>query len=204
MATTVQRERILSFEEARQIVVQHANEIVRSRTPALESAPLLASLGRILAEPVIADRDLPSFARATRDGFAVVASDVSSAAESRPVSLRVVGEIPAGATAELPALRAGEAAEIMTGAPVPPGADAVVMIEYTRRKGDAVAINRAAHAGENIVARGAEAKSGQPLLARGTRITEAAIAVAASAGKAALEVFAKPRVAVLATGNEVV
>ncbi len=204
MATTLQRERVLDFEQARGVVMEHAHEIARARTPHEEQVSLLASLGRVLAEPMVADRDLPPFPRATRDGFAVRAADIASASEAQPVALRVVAEIAAGTRAALPGVERGQAAEIMTGAPVPAGADAVVMVEHTHRSGDAVLVQRPVRAGENVVPQGAEAKSGQQLLTRGTRIDQAAIAVAASAGKQALAVFVKPRVAILSTGDELV
>jgi molybdopterin molybdotransferase len=204
MATISQSELVLSFEEARSVVAEHAGKIAGSRSLAEERVPLLSSLGRVLAQPVLADRDLPPFSRSARDGFALNASDIASATEPQPTPLLVVAEIPAGTSAPLSPITSGQAAEIMTGAPVPPGADAVVMVEYTRRKGDAVLVQRPAKAGENVVPRGAEAKSGQQLLSAGTRIDHAAIAVAASVGESALEVFRKPRVAILSTGDELI
>ena len=115
-----------------------------------------------------------------------------------------MGEIKAGPLQPPSALNRGEAFSIMTGAPVPPGADAVVMVEYTSQKGDLVEITRGVSPGENIVAQGAEAKRGGLLLDRGTRFNEAAIALAASVGRSRLEVFVRPRVAVLTTGDEIV
>lgn len=204
MATRVEAERVLSFEDARHVVLEHAQEILSSIVPARESLPLLAALGRVLASPVVADRDLPPFPRATRDGYAVRSQDVAQASETQPRSLWMVGEIPAGVAGALPPIKSGEAAEIMTGAPVPPGADAVVMVEYTRRAGNNVAIQRTARNGENVVPRGAEGKSGLELLNAGTRINHAAVAVAASVGSADLQVFRKPRVSILSTGDELV
>lgn len=204
MATRVQAERVLSFEDARGVVLEHAQAILSSPTPARESVPLLAALGRVLGTPVLADRDLPPFPRATRDGYAVRSADVAQASDAQPKSLQVVGEIPAGVTTTLPAIKAGQAAEIMTGAPAPSGADAIVMVEYTRRTGSTVMIQRTVRNGENVVSRGAEGRSGQELLAAGTRINPAALAVAASVGKADLQVFRKPRVAILSTGDELV
>jgi molybdopterin molybdotransferase len=204
MATTSQRELVLSFEEARNVVAEHAAKIAASRAVKDERVPLLACIERVLARPVPADRDLPPFPRATRDGFAVRASDVASATDTQPAALRVVAEIPAGTSSALSPLAAGQAAEIMTGAPVPPGADAVVMVEYTHRSGDVVLVQRPLQPGENVVPRGAEAKTGQQLLPAGARIGHAAIAVAASVGKGELEVFQKPHVAILSTGNELV
>lgn len=188
---------VLSFEEARAVVEKHAAQIVATHH---ESSSLLAAAGRILAEPILADRDLPPFPRATRDGYAVRAADL----KSLPAQLRVIGEIKAGLAAPISPLNPGEAFSIMTGAPVPPGADAVVMVEYTSVQGDSVEITKSVSAGENVVPQGAEAKRGGVLLERGTRLNETAIALAASVGKAKVEVFARPRVAVLTTGDEIV
>jgi len=171
---------------------------------------LLAARGRVLAEHVLADRDQPPFPRATRDGYAVRAADVAAP----PAKLRVVAQLKAGsawqrfASGNAP-LAAGEAAEIMTGAAAPPGADAVVMVEYTARSGgatdnDEIEVQRTVAAGENIVAAGAEARAGAELLAPGTRIAHPQIALAAAVGRAELSVYPRPRVAILSTGDEVV
>ena len=189
----------LSFEEARHIVEAHA---ARVRPRSSEMVPLLAAPGRVLAEPIHADRDFPPFPRAARDGYAVRASDLASV----PTILRVIAEIKAGARPEdIPReIAAGEAAAIMTGAPAPPGADAVVMVEYTTQAGSSVEIKKGAGAGDNIVPQGSEARKGDLLLPPGTRLGEAAIAAAASVGKTALKVFVPPRIAILSTGDEVV
>ncbi len=188
---------ILTFEEARRVVEQHASQITPGE---IETVNLLQAAGRVLAEPVAADRDIPPFPRSTRDGYAVRAADFATL----PAKLKVMGEIKAGPLQPPSALNRGEAFSIMTGAPVPPGADAVVMVEYTSQKGDLVEIARGVFPGENIVAQGAEAKRGSLQLDRGTCLNEAAIALAASVGRSRLEVFIRPRVAVLTTGDEIV
>jgi molybdopterin molybdotransferase len=189
---------VLSFEDARHIVEEHA---ARLRARSKELVDLLDCRGRILAENIAADRNFPPFRRAARDGYAVLAADLAQT----PASLTVIGEIKAGAAPEeIPALQPGQAAAIMTGAPAPVGADAVVMVEYTSRKGDLVEITRGIDAGGNIVAVGAEAKRGARLLSPGMKLDYAAISVAASVGRVHLLVYAKPRVAVLATGDEIV
>jgi molybdopterin molybdotransferase len=189
----------LSFEEARHIVEAHAAR-VRPRGP--EQAGLLECHGRVLAEPICADRDFPPFPRAARDGYAVRSSDLIAV----PATLAVVAEIRAGAAPqEIPGeILAGQAAAIMTGAPAPPGADAVVMVEYTSQTGSSVEIRRSVGGGDNIVPRGSEARMGDLLLPPGARLGEAAIAAAASVGRTSLQVFSLPRVAILATGDEVV
>ena len=189
---------VLSFEDARRVVEDHASQ----RSPgASETVDLMRAAGRILASPVAADRDIPPFPRSTRDGYAVRAADLAHL----PVKLALKGEIKAGPLpGSAPTLNPGEAFSIMTGAPVPPGADAVVMIEYTSRARDSVEITRQIASGENIVAQGAEANRSSLLLPRGLRLNEAAIALAASVGKSRLKVFVRPPVAVLATGDEIV
>ncbi|HVA72623.1 MAG TPA: gephyrin-like molybdotransferase Glp [Candidatus Limnocylindrales bacterium] len=190
---------MLSFEDARRKVIEATAGL--RRIPASEAVKLENALGRILAERIVADRDYPPFDRATRDGFAVRAADCREA----DAKLRVIGEIRAGGKF-VGAVNAGECVQIMTGAAMPPGTDAVVMIEHTRAsaKQNEVVIERAAEAGINIVPRGAESRAGDPLLGVATRMGYAEIAVAAQVGRAELRVYRKPRVAILSTGDEVV
>lgn len=192
---------VLSFEDARSIVEEHASRITPGGN---EVVDLLHASGRILAEPITADRDIPPFPRSTRDGYAVRSVDLAKL----PTRLRVVGEIKAGPQADhTPSeLSAGQAYSIMTGAPVPQGADAVVMVEYTSLslRSDSVEITKAVDPGENIVARAAESGRGSLLLDCGERMDHAAIALAASVGKSQLQVFVRPCVAVLTTGDEIV
>ncbi len=235
---------VVSFEEARHIVEQHAARVCASEPEPVE---LLAARGRVLAEPILADRDFPPFPRATRDGYAVRAADVQRA----PVRLRIVGEIRAGACLESEggsaSINRDEAASIMTGAPLPAGADAVVMVEYTAeishpnaardaalgwdtRSADLssgthgaevnsgtvggdlssgalerfVEIRRSVQSGENFVPRGAEARAGKVLIPQGRSMDHALIGMAAAVGKSRVNVFRKPRVAVLSTGDELV
>ena len=188
---------IMSFEDARHTVEQHAANLSPGET---ETTELLSAFGLVLAEPILADRDFPPFNRATRDGYAVRAADVARV----PVQLHVTSEIKAGDLSDRFSISKGEAVSIMTGAGLPQGADAVVMVEYTKQTGRAVEIQRSIHAGENFVPRGSEARQGQLLLDRGTHLDHAAIAVAAAVGKEKIEVFRKPKVAVLSTGDEVV
>ncbi len=208
--------KLLSFSEARQTVEQYASALTPTQP---EMLSLLDALGLVLAEDLRADRDFPPFPRSTRDGFAVRAADVAGV----PARLRCVGEIKAGAAAEQSGINiaAGETAEIMTGAPVPAGADAVVMVEYAERNGAAslppfrksgermgypamVTVHRSVRAGENIVPAGAEARQGATMVARGTRVNHAIVAVAAAVGRAEVAAYRRPRVAILATGDELV
>ena len=191
--------KLLSFAEARQAVQQHAAKLAPTE-PELMS--LLDSVGLVLAEDLRADRDFPPFPRSTRDGYAVRAVDVRSV----PARLHCVGTIKAGATVEESDITIGaaESVEIMTGAPVPAGADAVVMVEYTESADERVSVTRSVKAGENVVRAGAEAHQGDVVVKRGTRVRHAVVAVAAAVGRPEIAVYRRPRVAVLATGDEVV
>jgi molybdopterin molybdotransferase len=189
---------VLSFEDARRLVEEHAAKL---HPRGKELTPLLGSVGLILAEPVFADRDFPPFPRAARDGYALRAADL----QHIPATLEIIGEVKAGAP-ENPEMRVehGQAVSIMTGAAAPPGADAIVMVEYTSRSDNQVDVKRAVLAGENIVPMGSEAKRGERVLSPGMRLDHAAVAVAASVGRTHLLVYSKPRIAVLATGDEIV
>ena len=202
---------VLSFEEARSVVELHAAGVLAAEIEAeIETVDLLAGLGRVLAEELLADRDFPPFERATRDGFAVRAADLAEV----PARLEVRGEVKAGEWPESSgvAVAPGQAVSIMTGAPLPMGADAVVMVEHCVVADGAhdspgrtfVEVQRMVKAGENFVPRGAEARAGQVLLERGRRLDHAGVAIAASVGKSRVRVFRKPRVAVLSTGDELV
>jgi molybdopterin molybdotransferase len=139
MNTAAQTAGVLGFEEAFEIVREYSVRILQTGLTGGEDVLLLQSLGRVLAEPVLADRDFPPFPRATRDGFALRSEDLRNgaleqkASQNEAATLRVVGQIRAGDSYDLP-VGPGEAVEIMTGAAVPAGADAVVMVEYTERK----------------------------------------------------------------------
>jgi molybdopterin molybdotransferase len=190
---------VLSFEVARRTVEQQASHVSQPKTECLD---LLAASGRVLAEPVLADRNLPPFPRSTRDGYAVRAANVAHV----PATLDVIGEIKAGESLEnIPKqIGNGQAVSIMTGAPVPAGADAVVMVEYTAQHGTRAEINRSVAPGENIVPSGAEAQQGSVLVERGVRLNDAAIALAATAGQSRVQVYNRPQIAVLTTGDEIV
>jgi molybdopterin molybdotransferase len=193
--------KVLSYSQASDVVKFHAAQLVATRQVPHEDAALLDAFGRVLANPVLADRDQPPFDRATRDGFACRAGEIAR----QP--LRVAGLVRAGEE-WAGTLATGEALEIMTGAPVPPGADCVVMVEHTDTGRDGNSVRLAAghgiQPGENIVPRGSEAQRGAPLIPAGMRLAAQHIAVAASCGYSRLNVFRQPRVAVQATGDELV
>jgi molybdopterin molybdotransferase len=189
---------VLDFDWAIALVLECASA---EPVPPTESVLLLDASGRVLAQPIVADRDQPPFDRSTRDGFAVRAIDWHSGA-----SLAVSGQVRAGERWQGPPLAPGNSIEIMTGAPVPAGADAVVMVEHTQRSGGSVlpADERTLSSGENIVFRGSEAAVGTQVVPAGTRVGAAEIALAATCGYTRLEVFARPKVAIIATGDELV
>src|SRR6266567_3526811 len=185
------------------IPVSEAIKIVLAQTKGLpiESVPLAHATGRVLAQEIIADSDLPPFDRAQMDGYAVRAADVAST----PARLRIVGESAAGAGWHQE-MKAGEGVRIMTGAPVPAGADAVQQVELTREtdSNSEVEILESLEVGRSIVKRAAEIKSGETVLRGGEEINVAMIATLASFGYARVKVGRRPRVAVMATGSELV
>jgi molybdopterin molybdotransferase len=184
----------LSFEQARACVLREVGSA--RQTPPSEQVPALEAAGRILAEEIDADRDYPPFPRSARDGFAVRAADI-------PGELRVIGEVRAGEVYS-GFVSPGEAVEIMTGAPLPDGADAVVMVEHTEREGNRVRVARPVKAGENFNPRGVEVRKGEPVLRPGRRLGFAEIAVLAMVGQECVSVYRRPRVAILPTGDEIV
>ena len=192
-------ERVLPFNEALTEVLAHASGLAIPCEA--ESLPLLETSGRVLARSIAAERDQPPFNRSTRDGYAVQAADIAAGR-----TLRVVGSVRAGDHWSGHPLTQGEAIEIMTGAPLPAGADAVLMVEHATVAEEVlrVAEGRILRFGENVVPRGAEAHTGDSLLPVGRVLGAAELAVAASCGCASLQVFARPNVAIVATGDELV
>ena len=187
---------MLTFEQARQEVVTQISKL--NRAPATINVSVWDAAGYVLAQDLIADRNYPPFNRATRDGYAVRAS------ESIPHAvLRCTGEIKAGDALTQP-LEKGTCIQIMTGAPVPPEADAVVMIEYTIRDKDLIHFQQSATNGQNIVPAGSEGSKDQLLLQSGTRLGYAELGLAAQIGATQLRCAKKPRVAILSTGDEIV
>lgn len=187
---------MLSYEQARNKVIE---QIAKRKGPrATVSVSVWDALGLVLAQEVKTDREYPPFNRSTRDGYAVHSKETSPGGQ-----LKCVGEIKAGDTVR-EAVAAGTCWQIMTGAAVPAGADAVVMIEHTSREGELVRFERAAHPGQNIVPRGSEAAGGQTILKPGMRLGYAELAIAAQVGSVSLQCAPRPRVAILSTGDEVV
>lgn len=184
----------LPFDEARRTVIGKVREL--RAMPRSETVHLGDAAGRVLASPVTADRDYPPTARSVRDGFAVRAADL-------PGTLTVIGEVRAGGSFA-GTVNPGQAVEIMTGAPMPDGADSVVMVEHTTTDGDQVAIGRTLEAGENVNGRGSECRAGDVVLDAGHALTFTQIALLAAVGAWNVPVYARPRVAIIATGDELV
>jgi molybdopterin molybdotransferase len=184
----------LTFVDARETVLR---TVRHGRTyPAVEEAPLAEAGGRVLAADAAADRDSPAVARSVRDGYAVRSADL-------PGRLEIIGEVRAGERFA-GVLAARQALEIMTGAPIPCGADAVVMIEHTRREGSRVVIDRAAEAWQFINPRGCEAAAHEVLLHAGKRLDYTDIALLAAVGRSRIGVYRRPVVAIVPTGDEIV
>ena len=190
----------ISLEEARQRLAAAVRAISRTERVALENAA-----GRVTAADVLSPMDVPPFSRSAMDGYAVLASATSGASRSVPARLRLIDRIYTGEVSSV-TVTAGACAEIATGAPLPAGADAVVMVEETARNGndDAVEIFSAASPGQNVGRRGADIVAGDRVVSAGDLLTPSRVGALAAIGRRDVEVYAKPRVAILSTGNEVV
>ncbi len=187
---------LISLEEAGSIVLSHAPR------PGVEAVYLERALGRILAEKIICQLDVPGFARASMDGFAVQSQDVVDAREDRPITLRLAGSVPMGAPAVV-RVDDGEAAEVSTGSMMPQGADAVVMVEYSQEVKAGVLIRRPVHSGENVQAAGSDIAVGEAVLFPGTRLTSREVGVLAALGRETVAVRSL-KVGVASTGDELV
>ncbi len=183
----------LGFRQAREVIIE---KVRACRRPAVEEVPLEEADGRVLAEEIRADRDYPPRPRSIRDGYAVRSADL-------PGEFDVIGEVRAGE--DFPrTVGPRQAVEIMTGAPVPEGADQVVMVEHTRREGSRIVTEKGPAPGEFVNPRGSEARRGEVVLAAGRRPDYACIALLATVGRTAVRVYRRPRVAIIPTGDEIV
>jgi len=198
MSRRVFRE-LVSVEEAKRRLREH----FEPHTLGVERVPLSSCCDRVLAEGITAPLDVPSFDRAVMDGYALHAEDTYEADEENPLELRIVGSIGAG---EKPEITVGkeEAAEISTGAPIPKGANAVLMVEYTSVEGEVLKVFRAVSKGENVMPAGSDIMAGEAVLRSGIVLTPRESGVLAALGLGEVNVFKKPRVAVISTGNELV
>jgi len=189
---------MMPFQQALDTVLAQARPLDE-----VETLPLAEALGRYLAEDVAAREDIPVTDNSAMDGYGVRRADVADAALCASRPLRVVDVLPAERAGRRP-LQPGEAVKVMTGTPIPPGVDAVVMVEHTRREGDRVWIDRPAQPGEHIRPAGGDLAQGAVALRKGERLTPANLGLLASVGCARPTVVRRPRVGILATGNELV
>jgi molybdopterin molybdotransferase len=188
---------MITADEALRLVLTNVDVL------GVERASTMSALSRVLAEEVRSPRDVPGFDNSAMDGYAVRAADVRRACESNPVRLRVVETIAAGA---MPARRIGEgeASQIMTGAPLPSGADAIVPVERTRGAGGEVEVIVSSEAGAFIRPRGEDLRAGEVVMTPGKRLSAADLGLLASLNRSMVEVYRRPRVAIVATGDELV
>jgi molybdenum cofactor synthesis domain-containing protein len=187
------------------IPLDEARDAVLDAVPRIEvrGVPIRRASALVLAEEIVAREPVPPFANSAMDGYAVRAADTTDASVSVPVRLRVVGELPAG-RAPTRAVAPGEAIRIMTGAPVPDGADAIVMVERTERDGDGVLVHQAATLGDHVRDAGGDLQAGQPVFNVGTLLGPAHMGVLASLGYSEVSAVPRAKVGVLATGDELV
>jgi len=190
--------RLMSIEEARDRILRGVRKGLET-----ESVKISEASGRVLARSIISRVDLPPFDRAEMDGFAVLSSDLEGASEQRPVGLRIACRIDAGDTM-LREIHRGECAEIATGAPMPRGADSVVMVEYTKKVGDYVQIFRGTTPGENVASAGSDIQIGELVLRRGTILGRREVGLLAAMGLEEVDVIRRPRIGLLSTGDELV
>jgi molybdopterin molybdotransferase len=203
---------VAAFGKSKMLSVREAQQRILAHFSPLETiyVPLERAAGRVLAAVIHADSDLPPFDNSSVDGFAVLAADVAPAGSGNPIRLSVIGDIPAGSSPEF-TLQPGQAARIMTGAPLPAGAEAVVMVEDTdfhqRAAGPApenVVIFRAVEAGENTRRRGMDMRQGAEILRPGHVLRAQELGMLAMVGIAQVPVFRLPRVAILSSGDEII
>lgn len=189
----------IPLEEARALMCDAARPVTRVETVALEAAHR-----RVLASAIVASQDVPPFTRAAMDGYAVVAEDTFGAGQFHPRVLHLVEKVYTGHVPERAVPRGG-CTEIATGAPMPDGADAVVMVEETEKdEGGTVRVFSPVYPGQNVGRRGADISAGQQVLSPGDHLTSSRIGAIAALGIERVDVFAQPRVAILSTGNEIV
>ena len=195
----------LMSETYRLLSVEQALEIVLGRVQPLsaERVPILDALGRVLAEDIYADTDIPPLANSAMDGYALRAADTAGASAASPVRLRVIADLPAGYTSDRE-VTPGTAMRIMTGAPIPPGADTVVPFEEVRVEGEWVIVSVAYPVGRNVRPAGEDVRRGALILAKGAELRPQEIGMLAALGRSQVACIRRPRVGILATGDELV
>ena len=190
--------KLQTFDEAKKTIADHFKPVFLGE----ENVVLLEAYNRVLNEDIISGIDIPPFNRSTVDGYAVKAEDTFGASENKAVKLKVTGVVNVGEQPKI-AVGRGETAEIVTGAPIPPGADAVVMVEDTEREDTELSVFEAVTASENVMKKGTDIKIGKVVLRRGQVLGSSEIGVIAALGLTSVKVLKIPVVAVLSTGGEV-
>jgi len=187
------------------ITVEEALDKILSRIQPLgpEKVSLLEALGRVIAEDIYANRDIPPLDNSGMDGYAVRSEDIRNVSPDRPIQLKVIEDLPAGFISSK-ILKKGQAIRIMTGAPIPKGTDSVVRVEDTRKENGSVAILRAVAPGKNIRKAGADLRKGDRVISIGDFIRPAEVGILASVGRSFVSVYQRPLVAILCTGEELV
>ena len=188
---------MLEVEEARARVLERLTLL-----PA-ETIPITEALGRVTAQDVVAEYDIPPHANTAMDGYAIRAADTAGARPEKPVRLRVIGDLAAGYVSDR-AVTPGTAIRIMTGAPIPPGADAVIRFERATRNGDYIEIATPVPAGKEVRAAGEDVHAGDTVIPRGTVLRPQEIGMLAALGQQKIAVTRQPQVGILATGDELV
>lgn len=188
---------LVSHEEAEELILSNTVPIDRTESVTVDDA-----VGRVLAEDIIADRSVPPFDRAAMDGYAVLAEDTFDAGDQE-VLLEVKGVIHAGEVSDIEVTK-GHCLQIATGSPKPSGANAVVMVEFTEKRGNKVLITKPVYPGANISKMGEDIKTGDVILYKGALLTPAKIGTISALGRTKVEVYQKPRVSVIATGTEII
>lgn len=187
------------------ITVEEALKTILEKIPfkGVEKVPIGGSLGRVLAEDIVARRANPPMDNSAMDGYALVSTDVASATPENPVRLKVIGEVAAGYAADQP-LQSGQAIRIMTGAPIPPGADSVIMQEDTEKDGDDILVKDKTEVEENIRLAGEDVKVGDVVIRKGVVVGPSHIGMMAVVGRSSVFVSQRPQVAIISTGDEIV
>jgi len=188
---------MILFDEALNNILSHIHAL------GFEKVSLLDALGRVLAEDISAKRDIPPLDNSAMDGYALKFEDVQNASPDRPVRLEVIEDLPAGFISTKK-IEKGKAIRIMTGAPIPKGADTVIPVEETKKEDGFVLIFKAAVLGENIRKSGEDVKKGDRVISQGDTIRPAEVGMLASVGRSFISVYQKPLVAILCTGDELV
>lgn len=191
--------KLRSLDEAKQILKQNFTP----KPVGVEQVPLSLAHNRVLAEDIVAPIDVPPFNRSTMDGYAVKAADTFGAEEDHPIALKLCGSVRVGETPSV-TVEKGTTVEIVTGAPLPNGADAVVMLEYVVQKNNTVFMHRSVSKGENVMKAGSDIHKGEVILKKSQTLSSREIGVLAALGFAQVNVYKRPRVAIISTGAEIV